>query len=111
MKKLFTVATVSMLSISSYAYEDLECVDTQNESLTYSVKRIGKTENYLLTVKKGKKLIYKESLEYLDWQGEVEYKGPHSSLINSGEEILQFTHSGATLHSTELQCEVLLGLR
>ena len=107
MKKLFLAASLSMLSINAFAYENLECVDNNNLSLRYSVQRIGQSDKYTLTVTQKRRIIYKEMLKYLDWQGEAEYTGPYSSLINNGDEFISFIHRGTFLRSTELKCEVL----
>ena len=107
MKKFILAAFLSMLSINAFAYEDLECVDNKNLSFRYSVQRIGQSDKYTLTVTQKRRIIYKETLKYLDWQGEAEYSGPYSSLINNGDEFITFIHTGSFLRSTELKCEVI----
>ena len=107
MKKFILAASFSMLSINAFAFENLDCMENNNQSLRYSVQRIGQSDKYILTVTQTRRVIYKETLKYLDWQGEAEYTGPYSSLINNGDEFISFIHRGTFLRSTELKCEVI----
>ncbi len=96
------------LSINAYAYsENLQCLDINDSSLNYSVQQIGQSDKYFLAVTKGRKVIYTETLEYFDWQGEAEYSGPYSTITNNGEEYIEFIHNSSKLKSTQLNCEDL----
>ncbi len=108
MKKRGLVFTLMTLSINAQAYgENLQCFDRNNSSLSYSVQQISPSDKYLLTVTKRSKIIYTETLKYLDWQGEAEYSGPYSTIINNGDEYIEFITNSSKLKSTQLICEEL----
>lgn len=107
MKKIILLTILMAFSVNGFAYENLECMDYNDPSLTYSVQQIGHSDKYHLAVIKEKSVIYTEILKYLDWQGEAEYRGRYSYFIDNGDEFIDFIHNGSKLKSTLLKCEVL----
>ena len=107
MKMIILTVSLAMFSLKTFAYESLECSDINDPSLIYSVQRIVDSEKYLLSVMQGMKVTYTETLKFRDWQGEGEYKGRYSVIINNGAEFVSFSHKGFWLKSTKLKCEAL----
>ena len=107
MKKIILSIALVAYSVNSFAYENLECLDTNNPSLIYSVQGNAHSDKYLLSVTEGQKVVYTETLKFLDWQGEAEYRGRYSVIIYNGDEFVNFSHSGNWLKSTRLQCVAL----
>lgn len=107
MKKIFLAILLVMVSIRVFAYNDLKCSDENDPSLTYVIEQISHSDRYLLSVTQEKKVIYTETLKFLDWQGEGEYTGRYSYITNNGDEFINFFHKGSWLKSTTLKCEAL----